>query len=482
MLLFGNTRMAHDYDCYSILLSCRETNYPSTCIHLYKDVATKMLLEQRKQLKSNQPHRWWGNMVRTQTGFTWLSKPHRVCSVFDLELWPNWRAQPFFPNYGSSAVSVETMLRPSPTMRPEEVYEPGIWAVSLHILSSLVPTCDKNIDCSMTWKLLDPRNGPSNSMTKFVLFPFWAVAIAITPPVVEGVHPASCDAGWSYDRFGATLELAGGWWRVRWKIGCPATLEDYRSKGTTGILFSKKSPKVSREVKIYLSLQIRWCFRSWRTPEVFWITYDAAAGNVLAMTGHGSPRMFEGFNDLRWCRNEIFMVLFLQSSVFVLNVQYLHMQHWAHEQHFAALSCWKVSGLRLFGYHFQDQNALLDVWGVQTYMSNIPKTQRWFGSIFETPHQKQIHHDEHPFVYPWMLSGVWFWSEYFCQVFMGNCKKADFVMLKIFHERVDRFTTQILRWRPQIQVTLLSNHPENSRKPKDPPKCETKFTCCEFFL
>lgn len=176
----------------------------------YVYISTKMLLEQRKQLKSNQPHRWWGNMVRTQTGFTWLSKPHRVCSVFDLELWPNWRAQLFFPNYGSSAVSVETMLRPSPTMRPEEVYEPGIWAVSLHILSSLVPTCDKNIDCSMTWKLLDPRNGPSNSMTKFVLFPFWAVAIAITPPVVEGVHPASCDAGWSYDRFGATLELAGG--------------------------------------------------------------------------------------------------------------------------------------------------------------------------------------------------------------------------------------------------------------------------------
>lgn len=218
------------------------------------------------------------------------------------------------------------------------------------------------------------------------------------------------------------------------------------------------------------------------TPEVFWKTYDAAAGNVLAMTGHGSPRMFKGFNDLRWCRNEIFMVLFLQSSVFVLNVQYLHMLHWAHEQHFAALSCWKVSGLRLFGYHFQDQNALLDVWGVQTYMSNIPKTQRWFGSIFEAPHQKQIHHDEHPFVYPWMLSGVWFWLEYFCQVFTGNCKKADFVMLKIFHERVDRFTTQILRWRPQIQVTLLSNDPENSRKPKDPPKCETKFTCCEFFL
>lgn len=136
------------------------------------------------------------------------------------------------------------LLRPSPTMRPEEVYEPGIWAVSLHILSSLVPTCDRNldIDCNLTWKLLDPRNGPSNSMTKFVLFPFWAVAIAITPPVVEGVHPASCDAGWSYDWLGATLELAGGWWRVRWKTGCPATLEDYRSKGTTGILFSTKSP------------------------------------------------------------------------------------------------------------------------------------------------------------------------------------------------------------------------------------------------
>ena len=145
-----------------------------------------MLLEQTKQLKSNQPHKWWGNIVCTQTGFTWLSKPHRVCSVFDLELWPNWRAQLFFPNYGSSAVSVETMLRPSPTMRPEEVYEPGIWAVSLHILSSLVPTSDKNIDCSMTWKLLDPRNGPSNSMTKFVLFPFWAVAIATTPPFFRG--------------------------------------------------------------------------------------------------------------------------------------------------------------------------------------------------------------------------------------------------------------------------------------------------------
>lgn len=50
--------------------------------------STKMLLEQTKQLKSNQPHRWWWNMVRTQTGFPWLSKPHRVCSVFDLEPWP----------------------------------------------------------------------------------------------------------------------------------------------------------------------------------------------------------------------------------------------------------------------------------------------------------------------------------------------------------------------------------------------------------
>ena len=67
-----------------------------------------MLLEQTKQLKSNQPHRWWGNIVCTQTGFSWLSKPHRVCIVWlgaltqtsfnlqvDVAVDPNWRAQLF---------------------------------------------------------------------------------------------------------------------------------------------------------------------------------------------------------------------------------------------------------------------------------------------------------------------------------------------------------------------------------------------------
>ena len=168
MLLFGNTWMAHDYDCYSILLSSRETNYPSIFIHLQRCCWNK-------QSNSNLINLIGGE----ETSF--VLKPgspdfqnlrgSAVC--VDLELWPNWRAQLFF-QIMAEAVSVETMLRPSPTMRPEEVYEPGIWAVSLHILSSLVPTRDKNIDCSMTWKLLDPRNGPSNSMTKFVLFPFWA--------------------------------------------------------------------------------------------------------------------------------------------------------------------------------------------------------------------------------------------------------------------------------------------------------------------
>lgn len=199
-------------------------------------------------------------------------------------------------------------------------------------------------------------------------------------------------------------------WACRWivkgevKNGCPATLEDYRSKGTKGILFPTISPKVSWEV--YLSLQIRWCFRSCRTPEVFWITYDAAAGNVLAMTGHGSPRMFKGFNDLRWCRNEIFMVLFLQSSLLTQKTsKYLHMQHWAHEQEFSALSSWKVSGLGFFGYHFEDQNALLDVWGVEAYTSNIPKNPEvlWFN--FWNTHQNRFTTmktltKNHPFVYP----------------------------------------------------------------------------------
>ena len=105
-----------------------------------------------------------------------------------------------------------------------------------------------------------------------------------------------------------------------------------------------------------------------------------ATGNVLAMTGHGSPRMFKGFNDLRWCRNEIFIVSFLQSLWAFFRMSSLG--PWETILSWFALEAERIV---IFDYHFEGQNAPSDVWGVETVPEQHPKTCRWFGSIFKIP-------------------------------------------------------------------------------------------------
>ena len=98
------------------------------------------------------------------------------------------------------------------------------------------------------------------------------------------------------------------------------------------------------------------------------------------------------------------MVSFLQSSLaFFSNVITA-----------SILSFFALEGERIgiFEHHFEGQNALLDVWEVETYMSNIPKTRMWFGSTFKKTSKTEIHRGDkgdettNMCFSPWMPPGV----------------------------------------------------------------------------
>ena len=111
MLLFGNTRMAHDYGCYSILLSCRETTYPSKFLHLYKDVAgtnqsNSNLInliggeETWFALKPGSPD--FQNLTGSAVCLTWSLDPNKLQPTSWSRSRPKLKGTTVFPNYGWS--------------------------------------------------------------------------------------------------------------------------------------------------------------------------------------------------------------------------------------------------------------------------------------------------------------------------------------------------------------------------------------------
>lgn len=133
----------------------------------------------------------------------------------------------------------------------------------------------------MTWKYW------TQEMDLPTVWPFWAVAIAITPPFFLG---SSCLL-WPRMKPWLTRchPWACRWWRVRWKMDVLQTWKIIGAKAPKVVCFLPKSPKVSWEVKIYLSLQIRWCFGSWRTPDFFlkniWCSIRECLGHDLGHHG-----------------------------------------------------------------------------------------------------------------------------------------------------------------------------------------------------
>ena len=145
------------------------------------------------------------------------------------------------------------------------------------------------------------------------------------------------------------------------------------------------------------------------------------------------------------------------------------------------LSCFALEAERIVIFDWSKCSfGCLGSWDVP---EQLPKARRWFGWIFKIPIKNrdspfgviQVMNTltkNHLFVYPmdaprslilkrmiWSDSRTIFRVWHFFLVFMGNCKEADPLMLRIFHEGVDSFTTQIyggdLKFRrpcPQITV------------------------------